>query len=260
VSSDTLLYSLVPPDQGVKRASPLGVPFYTLRKEKQIRSIDGSTIPILRDVDPLVPRQDPSVPPVLVSTKVRVARFVTVPAHAEVPVQVQCAAPGVRFLQAYHRPHNHTGVSLANGVVDIIPLEPFTVKVLNTSGYARVLPKGMVLGHALPRPKQIISLVDVEARLPDLPDVDGFQWKTEVNLDHLVSSLREKVLGMLATHRQLWDGRLGRVSATSHHIDLTPGARPVHCQPYRARPRAREAESAEVRRMLEAGVIESASS
>jgi hypothetical protein len=31
VFSDTLLYSLVPPDQGVKRASPLGVPFSTER-------------------------------------------------------------------------------------------------------------------------------------------------------------------------------------------------------------------------------------
>jgi hypothetical protein len=29
VFSDTLPYSLVPPDQGVKRASPLGVPFFT---------------------------------------------------------------------------------------------------------------------------------------------------------------------------------------------------------------------------------------
>jgi hypothetical protein len=64
---------------------------------------------------------------------------------------------------------------------------------------------------------------------------------------------------MLATHRQIWDGRLCRVSATSHYIDLVPGARPVHFQPYRAVPRAREAESAEVRRMLDAGVIEPAS-
>jgi hypothetical protein len=165
--------------------------------------IDGSSIPILHDVDPLVPRQEPSVAPVVVSTKVWVARFVTIPAHAEVPVQVQCAAPGVRFLQAYHRPHDQTGLSLANGVVDIIPLKPFTVKVLNTSGYARVLPKRMVLGNAYSHPKHIISLVDVEARPPDLPCVDGAQWKTDVNLDHLVSSLKQKVLGMLATHRQL---------------------------------------------------------
>jgi hypothetical protein len=72
-----------------------------LPKEKQIRLIYGSSIPILRDVYPLVPRQEPSAPPGGVSIKVWVARFVTIPAHAEVPVQVQCAAPGVRFLQAY---------------------------------------------------------------------------------------------------------------------------------------------------------------
>jgi hypothetical protein len=85
-----------------------------LPKEKQIRLIYGSSIPILRDVDPFVPRQEPSAPPGGVSTKVRVARFVIIPPHAEVPVQVQCAAPGVRFLQAYHRPHDHTGGSFAN--------------------------------------------------------------------------------------------------------------------------------------------------
>jgi hypothetical protein len=84
-----------------------------LPKEKQIRFIDGSRIPILRDVDPQVPRPEPSAPPVAVSTKVRVARFITIPAHAEVPLQVQCAAPGVRFLQAYHRPH----CSIVNVVV-----------------------------------------------------------------------------------------------------------------------------------------------
>jgi hypothetical protein len=100
-----------------------------LPKEKQIRLIDWSIIPILRDVDPLVPCQEPSVPPVVVSTKVRVARFVTIPAHAEVPVQVQWAAPGVRFHQAYDRPHDHTGVSLANGVADIIPLELIDVSM-----------------------------------------------------------------------------------------------------------------------------------
>jgi hypothetical protein len=85
-----------------------------LPKEKQIRFIYGSIIPILRDVDPLVPLQEPSAPKGGVSTKVRVARFVIIPAHAEVPVQVKFAAPGVRFLQAYQLPHDHTRVSFAN--------------------------------------------------------------------------------------------------------------------------------------------------
>jgi hypothetical protein len=58
----------------------------------------------------------------------------------------------------------------------------------------------------------------------------------------------------------MWDGRLGRVNATTHRIDLVPGAKPVHYQLVRAGTHAREAESAEVQRILKAGVIESASS
>ena len=58
----------------------------------------------------------------------------------------------------------------------------------------------------------------------------------------------------------MWDGRLGHAHATSHRIDLIPGAKPVHVPPYRAGARAREAESTEVQRMLKAGVIEPANS
>jgi hypothetical protein len=50
------------------------------------------------------------------------------------------------------------------------------------------------------------------------------------------------------------------VHTATHRIDLIPGAKPVHAQPYRGGQRARKAEAAEVRLMLEAGVIETASS
>jgi hypothetical protein len=50
--------------------------------------------------------------------------------------------------------------------------------------------------------------------------------------------------------------RLGHAHTTHHRIELTPGAKPVHSHPYRAGPRARGVEAAEVQRMLKAGVIE----
>jgi hypothetical protein len=58
----------------------------------------------------------------------------------------------------------------------------------------------------------------------------------------------------------MWDGSLGHVHASNHKIELLPGARPVRSHPYRAGPRAREAEATEVQRMLKSGVIEPASS
>jgi hypothetical protein len=50
------------------------------------------------------------------------------------------------------------------------------------------------------------------------------------------------------------------VQLTNHRIDLIPGQNPLHCQPYRAGPRARALESAEIELMLKAEVIEPASS
>ena len=83
-------------------------------------------------------------------------------------------------------------------------------------------------------------------------------WEEEVELHHLSTTERKEVLRMLRPHREMWDGRLGAVSATSHRIDLVPGARPVHAQPYRAGGRAREVEQEEIEKMLTQGVIEPA--
>ena len=60
---------------------------------------------------------------------------------------------------------------------------------------------------------------------------------------------------MLAPYAGMWDGKLGEVRATEHRIELTPGAKPFRCQPYRAGPRAREEEQASVDEMLASGVI-----
>jgi hypothetical protein len=65
---------------------------------------------------------------------------------------------------------------------------------------------------------------------------------------------------MLAKHRSMWSGRLGQVQSTNHRIDLIHGKKPVHCQPYRAGPRSRAVESAEIQRMLKAEVIDPATS
>lgn len=220
-----------------------------LPKEKHVRLSDGSLIPILRDSDPLTPpsSQEKSPAEPLVSTKVRIAKFTTVPRRSESHVWVNCQSPGLRFLQSQLKSSEVTGISMANGIADILPLQPFRVRVLNTSNQDRVLPKGMVLGHALPHPKEIVNLVSEESPpVADRPDVDGDTWKDDVDLTHLPSEKRDAIYQLLGKHRHMWDGRLGRVHATEHRIDLNPGSKPVHAQPYRAGPRAREMETQEV--------------
>jgi hypothetical protein len=58
----------------------------------------------------------------------------------------------------------------------------------------------------------------------------------------------------------MWDGRLGQVHSTAHRIQLTPRSKPAYSQRYSAGAKAREAESAEIQRMLKTGVIVPAAS
>jgi hypothetical protein len=96
--------------------------------------------------------------------------------------------------------------------------------------------------------------------LPDRPDVEGDAWREAVQLGHLPGEERDEILDILAKHRSMWSGRFGQVQSTNHRIDLIPGQNPVHCQPYRAEPRARAVESSVIQRMLKAEVIEPATS
>lgn len=261
-----------------------------LPKEKRVVLTNDNVVSILQDSadrpdSGKVPSPEQVSSPPVPSSKVRVAHLTVVPPRAEVCVDVHCAAPGLCFLQALAS-GNSLGVYMANGIADILPNTPFQVRVINTSDRARKIPKGMILGHALPHPTGIIALADDEGSggtyrkmseegpspspedvawfslrqdpppVPDRPDVEGETWKEDLDLAHLTPQERKNVYQMLGTHRSMWDGRLGHVQTTSHRIELVPDARPVHAQPYRAGSRAREAESSEVQRMLKAGVIE----
>ena len=73
-------------------------------------------------------------------------------------------------------------------------------------------------------------------------------------------NLQPKVRDMLRKHEHLWSGKLGKISAVKHHINLTPGARPFKSAPYRAGPKTRELEEFEVKKQLAAGVIEPSNS
>ena len=61
-------------------------------------------------------------------------------------------------------------------------------------------------------------------------------------------------------HKSMWLGELGEISITEHAIDLVLGARPFKSAPYRAGPKARELEEAEIKKQLEVKVIKPAQS
>ena len=58
----------------------------------------------------------------------------------------------------------------------------------------------------------------------------------------------------------MWDGHLGLIKSTEHRIQLEKDAIPAYQQPYRAGPKQRELEKAEIDKMLSLDVIEPANS
>jgi hypothetical protein len=196
-----------------------------LPKEKKVRLSNAIVIPILRDSDQLQPRLEKEPRMESPSTKVRVAKFTTVPSMSESFVWVQCAAPGLRFLQSHAKPHDALAISMANGIADILPLQPFPIKVLTTSTRDRVIPKGMVLRHALPHPKGIIALTSEKPPpVTERTDVDGELWKEELDLAHLLPQQRETVFQLLSKHRRCetfgWVGSMPRLTEST--LSLRP--------------------------------------
>ena len=240
-------------------------------RERRVDLREGGSISLLGKFDACRPSQAAlSVTPA--SNKVRLARTVAIAPRTEAHVQVVCAVSGLCLLIGDTKLRK-SPVSLASGVAEVRPHVPFRVRVINPTHQTSTLPKGMVIGHAEFQPEQILSLdADPEGPSGGVPSVaatsvpkDATQgvevpWSDRVDLAHLDPKERTAVLAMLEPHREMWDGRLGTVTATSHRIDVVPGAKPIHAQPYRAGARAREVERQEIEKMLTQKVIEPASS
>jgi len=83
----------------------------------------------------------------------------------------------------------------------------------------------------------------------------------DVEVPDADSALHTRIRRMLDQHKAMWTGQvLSVLKATKHRINLNAGARPVRFAPRRAGHAARAAETAEVKRQLEADVIEPTSS
>jgi hypothetical protein len=250
-----------------------------LPKEKKVDLHDGASVAIDNESDSNS-NAPPREPATLASTKVRAAQRVVIPPRCEAHVAVKTAAIELCLIQNRIRSGPGQGLNLANGIAEVRPQVPFKVRVINTSHQERILPKGMVLGVAIPHPEQVVSLssdgveaVDTEqqsvlgALLSEKQPCEGNaaktsqgdeSWKYQVDLGRLSENERAYVLRILEPHKYMWDGHLGTVMATQHRIQLTPGAQPVHAQPYRAGTRARAAEQEEIQKMLAQDVIEPA--
>jgi hypothetical protein len=189
----------------------------TLPREKRVTLANVSVIPILQDSDPHPvagqPKPPKELPP---STKVRVAKMILLPPRSECVVPVQCAAPGLRFLQTRLR-DNATAVLMVNSVAEILPNRPLTIRVVNKSMKIRRLPKGTVLGHALPHPTAMVALIedpDVSEDPPEVmmntPDKNYLRWSMGfrgIRRHYAIAPISMGILGRRPCNWPLTNGR-----------------------------------------------------
>ena len=87
-------------------------------------------------------------------------------------------------------------------------------------------------------------------------------WGDTINLEHVdEQDLPTRILTMLTKHEEMGtSGRLGEIAATELRIELTDGTKPIRSMPYRQGPATRTKAEHEIRKMLDAVVIEPATS
>ena len=82
-------------------------------------------------------------------------------------------------------------------------------------------------------------------------------WEEEMDLSYIEDfKFRSRVLDMLRKHSSLWSGALRTIRATEHRIPLEAGTIPIRSMSYRKGPTMREMVAKEVKKLLNAGVIE----
>ena len=87
-------------------------------------------------------------------------------------------------------------------------------------------------------------------------------WRDTINLEHVDDQdLRTRILTMLSKHEDMsTSGRLGEIAGTDHRIKPTDGTKPIRSMLYRQGPATRTKAEHEIRKMLDAGVLEPATS
>ena len=181
---------------------------------------------------------------------------VVVPPYSEAAIRVRSERGGIYAVIPTESLMRKRKVSVPYGIVDALAGACFVMRIANFSSREVKLRKGTIVGTAAERPRFIVcpTLSKGSADQKGLsPPTDG--WLSEADLGHLDDEVRCKVETLLRKYSAVCDGRLGALKGAVHRIEIASGAKPIFQQPYRCGIERRKAEEAEVKRMLEAGVI-----
>ena len=262
-------------------------------RKRVVELYNGDVISIVRrsaaPPDSPTTERCPHVPPVVHTRQfLRVAEAVSLPPLSETVVAVQADVEGPHLLESLDKIYHRKQVTMSNGIANLQRNVPVAVKIANMSRATVTLAKNERVGCAVPAPVNILAIdfegeppgksrdeggegLDPVGSFPDgiTPSTSDTFTVDDVELSHLNAEQGHRVREMLRPFADMWSGKLGNLSVTQsqqritirqQRIELKTGSTPVHAQPYRAGPKARQVEEEHVSKMLDAEVIEPANS
>lgn len=260
-------------------------------EDRSIELKDGTEVPILRSTFGQPPTDQP-VPALQTdkktkarptSNKIRVAKQVLLQPHSQTWVSAVSQRKGSVIIEPKQTLSDQQLVSASNGIAQVRPEVPFRLLVANFGDQPTRLHKGQVIAHAFAHPafiaKTEVTLAEVlniqvdqaepaQSKTPIGAEQDtsiltrNLKSKSvsDIPLDGVDKKWHASIRAMLAKHSSMWDGRLGKIAATEHRIDLKNDVQPVRQNPYRSGHKEREFAREEIEKMLKAGVIEPSNS
>ena len=189
-----------------------------------------------------------------------------------------------------YKTHN---CAACNGIAQVEPNKPFKIMVTNFGTNPVLIRKDQRVAVADPHPTSItesnithgevfginekdkqsykkrqMSARDTELINKHLADLRESHMKEDeapmtaddIDLSEADEQYHDQIRSMLRKHESMWSGKLGEINIAQHSIELKEDAKPFKSAPYRSGPKNRELEEFELKKQLEAGVIEPSNS
>ena len=204
---------------------------------------------------------------------------------SEAPVFVRSEAAGLRLIRQHMIESRQRSAFCANGLMDAVPGQRFTILLSNFTRAPQQLPKHTLIAWAAPAPDYHVPLdMPLSTNVPDEAIAtirndelrltkrrsacieshatqskkkatdDDKDWHDTVQIGSAFEDRLPEVLLVLEPFHKMWDGHLGLMAYAAHAIDLVPEATPFRSVSYRAGIRMTDIEKAEVDKMVEQGV------
>eukprot|EP00170_Pyropia_yezoensis_P001995 contig_8509_g1999 len=149
-------------------------------------------------------------------------------------VPVTGTLQGHGLIEGHSKVSSQYEVHVAYGPGELEKGNPYYVQVMNPLNKEVRLRKGMVIASITPFEAPLFQAFPEELEALAAPRQVMEEPHAQMHMGEVPNDLRDQLMGLVEKYKSLWDGTLGLIKNTVHHIHLKPGITPVRQMPYKA--------------------------